>query len=140
LKYGIEMKPKIAFIASYPSSLLNFRLALMQEFLSQGFTVIAIAPYDEQVEKELEKFGIKLISIGMQRNGLNPFLDMALIFKLWHILLNERPDIIFSYTIKPIIYGSFAAWVARVPRIYSMVTGTGYIFLDTNFKNKLVGW
>jgi len=32
--------------------------------------------------------------------------------------------------IKPVIYGSIAAWLARVPKRFSLVEGLGYVFLD----------
>ncbi len=130
---------KIVFIASYPQSLLRFRLALMQDFLKQGYCVVALAPHDKEVAEVLQALNIKFIPINMQRNGLNPFADINLLFKLWKILRNEKPDLIFSYTIKPVIYGSFAAKLAGVPKIYSMITGTGYVFLNVNFKSRVVG-
>lgn len=37
----------------------------------------------------------------------------------------------FPYTIKPVIYGTIAAWLARVPRRYALVTGLGYAFTGT---------
>jgi hypothetical protein len=36
--------------------------------------------------------------------------------------------VVFSYTIKPVIYGSLAARMTGVPRIYSMITGLGHVF------------
>ena len=33
-----------------------------------------------------------------------------------------------GYTIKPVIYGTIAAWLARVPRRLAMITGLGYVF------------
>jgi len=33
-----------------------------------------------------------------------------------------------GYTIKPVIYGSIAAWFARVPHRFALITGLGYAF------------
>jgi glycosyltransferase involved in cell wall biosynthesis len=38
------------------------------------------------------------------------------------------PDVVFHYTIKPNIYGSIAAWLARVPSI-AVTTGLGSVFI-----------
>lgn len=111
----------------------------MQSFLREGYEVIAIAPQDAEVEKKLAEFNINYFSIPMARNGLNPFADLSLIYQLWRILWQEKPQSVFTYTIKPIIYGSIAARLAGIKQIYSMVTGTGYVFLNTNLKSKIVG-
>lgn len=134
------MKPTIVLIASYPQSLINFRLALMQEFLALGYRVLAIAPHDPVVEKKLAAFNIHYLSIPLERNGLNPLSDLILCNTLRKILQVEKPNIVFSYTIKPIIYGSIAAKLAGIKHIYSMITGTGYVFLDHNLKSRFVGF
>lgn len=132
------MKSKIAFVASYPHSLINFRLALMKEFICQGYEVIAVAPHDKAVAETLAQHGIRYSSVRLDRNGINPFSDVKLLIKLYQIFKHEKPVAIFSYTIKPVIYGSIAARFAKVTKIYSMVTGTGYVFLNNNLKNKIV--
>jgi glycosyltransferase involved in cell wall biosynthesis len=38
----------------------------------------------------------------------------------------ERPDVVISYTIKPVILGALAARAERVPRVVSLITGAGY--------------
>jgi glycosyltransferase involved in cell wall biosynthesis len=42
-----------------------------------------------------------------------------------------RPDIVLSYTIKPVIYASIAAWLAGVNRRYVLVTGLGFNFTES---------
>lgn len=133
------MKGKVLLIASYPESLINFRLHLMKEFLSRGYAVTVIAPHDEKVEKHLHGFGIKYIPIELERNGSNPFKDILLIKILYSHIKAEKPNIVFSYTIKPVIYGTLASKLAGVSNIYSMLTGTGYVFANTNLKNKIIG-
>lgn len=134
------MKPKIIFVASFPLSLINFRMELMQEFVTKGYSVIAIAPEDNEVSRILAQKNIQFITLPLQRNGLNPFTDFIIIIKLWKIFKKEKPDKLFLYTIKPVIYGSIAAKFANISQIYSMITGTGYVFLNTNLKSKLVGF
>jgi glycosyltransferase involved in cell wall biosynthesis len=50
-----------------------------------------------------------------------------------------RLDIFLGYTVKPVVYGSIAARLAGVPRIYSIITGLGYAFSGDGVKNRLVG-
>ena len=134
------MVRKIFFVASYPDSLINFRLHLMQAFLSKGYEVVALAPYDAQVKEALAKFSIRFIDIPMQRNGLNPWNDLRLLLTLKKIFQREKPGLVFAYTIKPVIYTSFAAVLAHVPKIYLLITGTGYVFSKDTLKNRIVGF
>ena len=133
------MTEKVVFIASHPGSIINFRLHLIKEFLARGYAVVVIAPADEKVAATLNQMGIKFISVKMERNGYNPLSDLSLLFELSALIRKEQPQIVFSYTIKPVIYGTLAAKIARVPHIYAMLTGTGYIFSNYNLKSKVVG-
>lgn len=40
------------------------------------------------------------------------------------------PDLVFSYFSKPVIFGTLAAKMAKVPRIIGMLEGLGYAFTD----------
>ncbi len=134
------MSRQFVIIASYPESLINFRLHLIKEFLAKGFEVTAVAPVDEKVMNTLAAIGVKYFPVKMQRNGKNPLQDMALLAKLFFFLKKAKPEVIFSYTIKPVIYGTLAAKLAKVPNIYAMLTGTGYVFSKTNLKSHIIGF
>lgn len=111
----------------------------MQEFVARHYTVIAIAPFDEHVVRELSRKGISFIATPLSRNGRNPFEDVWNFMKLFLLLKKQQPNYFFSYTIKPVIYGSLAARLANIPHIYSMITGTGYAFAKQNIVNRLIG-
>lgn len=134
-----ESKKKIVFIASYPDSLILFRLHLMKEFLSNGWDVIALAPYDQNVENTLKQNGIKFNGISLERNGTNFIKDIIFFKNLYSFLRREKPNTIFTYTIKPVIYGSIAGKLSGVPNCFAMLTGTGYVFANLGLKNKIVG-
>jgi glycosyltransferase involved in cell wall biosynthesis len=44
------------------------------------------------------------------------------------LIREERPDVIISYTIKPVIVSALAGRAERVPTIVSLITGAGYPF------------
>lgn len=131
---------KIAFVASFPESLLNFRLHLIKLFLSLGYQVVAIAPENASVAEQLQALNVNYIPVAMERNGLNPLSDIFLCANLVAIFKREKPDIVFSYTVKPIVYGSIAAKLAKVEKIYALITGTGYVFLNADLKSKIIGF
>ena len=44
-----------------------------------------------------------------------------------------QPDVVLAYTIKPVIYGTLAAWLVGVSRRYALITGLGYAFTGHAF-------
>ena len=61
---------------------------------------------------------------------MNPVRDLADIVRLAFLLRRLRPEMTLTYFIKPVMYGSIAAWLAGVPRRFSMIEGLGYVFMD----------
>ncbi len=127
---------KFLLIAGYPDSLLNFRGHLLDALSSAGLEVHVAAPGLKQgeVRSALESKGIIVHDIPLHRTGLNPIRDTVTLFRLWWLIRNVHPDYVLGYTIKPVIYGSVAACLARVPHRYALITGLGYVFADAGRK------
>ncbi len=122
---------KAVVIGSLGYSLVNFRLNLMRRLQANGFEVTAIAAeMDSATIRDLEANGILWREIPMQRTGTNPFSDVATLRALLSALRQLGPDLVISYTMKPILYGSLAAYFARVPGRFALFTGLGYAFME----------
>lgn len=76
----------------------------------------------------LEAKSVRLHDIPLRRTGMNPVSDIGLVVALYRLMRKLRPNKVLSYTIKPVIYGTLAAWLAKVPRRFALVTGLGYAF------------
>lgn len=122
---------KVLIVAGYAESLVTFRGALIDSIISAGYEVHAAAPELESCptvrEKLLDK-GVVLHSIPMRRTGVNPFVDIITLVSLVFLMLRIRPDVLLSYTIKPVIYSGLAAWITGISRRFSLITGLGYAF------------
>ncbi len=121
----------ILILGGISRSLINFRGPLIRDMLAQGHEVIACAgePLPE-VAETLKAWGVRFVPVPLARAGMNPFHDLRLCLKLVRVFRQLRPDAIFSYTIKPVIWGSLAARIARIPNSFALVTGLGYAFMD----------
>ncbi len=128
---------KMMIIAGFDRSLLLFRGDLIKEWLNMGYKVTAAAPGNE-IKSCLEKMGVKYVPVPMSRAGINPAKDIYLLFSLVRLLRKEKPDYLFLYTIKPVIYGSFAALFLPTCRVYSMITGLGYVFTANEGRGRLL--
>ncbi|RLL35837.1 glycosyltransferase family 1 protein [Acinetobacter cumulans] len=122
---------KFLMICSYLPSALNFRGKLLEAIANQGYEIHIMAPefasFPEEQQK-MEALGYHLHEIPMQRTGTNPVADLKLLKNLYQQIRQIQPDYVLSYTIKPVIYGTLASWLAKVPHRFALITGLGYAF------------
>jgi len=122
---------KFLIIASYPASILKFRGALIQALQDKGFDIHIAAPEFNDYPEERDNLialGYIVHDIPMQRTGTNPAIDAKTLLALYHLMRKIKPDYMMAYTIKPVIYGSLAAKLARIPQRFALITGLGYAF------------
>lgn len=121
----------LLLIAGFPDSLLHFRGPLLDALLSHGLTVHVAAPdlpVGSPMRQQLEAKGLQVHDIPLRRTGMNPLADFVTLLHLQRLMRRIQPDHVLGYTIKPVIYGSLAALLARVPRRFALITGLGYAF------------
>ena len=120
------------FVASFAGSLIGFRKPLIVAMLNKGFEVHVAAPElltNSKVMSELTALGVITHDISMQRTGMNPIADLRALLSLWRLMRRIKPHYFLGYTIKPVIYGTLAAWLARVPKRFALITGLGFAFM-----------
>ena len=122
---------RVLVIAGFADSLLNFRGHLLAAMVSRGLEVHVAAPDLPEgytLRKQLEGRGLKVHDTPLSRTGVNPLVDLYTLWALRGLMRRIRPDVVLGFTIKPVIYGTLAAWLAGVPRRYALITGLGYAF------------
>lgn len=118
-------------VAGFPDSLVRFRGPLIDALRGNGLRVHVAAPGlsgDSPVRGQLETRGVVVHDIPLRRTGMNPWADLVTLVHLCRLMRAIRPGYFLGYTIKPVIYGSLAAWMARVPCRFALITGLGYAF------------
>lgn len=119
----------IVVLGTQPEWLSGLRGPLIRDFLARGYRVTAIGAEEmASVRAKLESWGAEYAVVPLRRAGLNPLSDLRALLALYRTLRRLKPDLLFAYTVKPIVYGLPAAWAARVPRRYAMIAGRGYAF------------
>lgn len=116
-------------VASFPDSIVTFRAALIGALQSHGCQVHAASPDlppQSRLRMQLEAMNVTVHEIPLHRTGTNPLADLITLVHLLRLMLSLRPEIVLGYTVKPVIYGSLAAWLTRVPRRFALITGLGY--------------
>ena len=135
----IEKIMKILIVGTLPSSLYNFRGQLLKHLTSTNLEVSALASDASKEDiKAVEAVGAKYIDYPVSRSGLNPREDFKTFKALQKVFKAQLPDVILAYTIKPIIWGGFAARCLPNCRFYALVTGLGFAFQRGNWKKNLL--
>ena len=109
---------KIALVLNDDFSMWHFRKGLISALRGRGHAVYVITPYGPYVSK-LERLGAIHVAVHMER-FIRPLRDLRLICDLYRVFWRHRFDVVHNMTVKPNIYGSVAAWVARVPRVVGL--------------------
>lgn len=127
---------KIVICINTAWNIFNFRKGLIAALLKDGHEVIALAPHDASAER-LVSLGCKFVDMPMPNGGTNPVDDLRLLLRLRRFFRRERVDVLLSYTVKPNIYGAFAARAYGVP-VISNVAGLGAVFISKSFVTLIV--
>lgn len=122
---------KIVLIGTVASSILGFRADLILTLVEKGHHVYAFtSEYSIEDLKKIEQLGAIPITYTLNRGGLNPLADIIATCQLSKKIKKIAPDLVFSYFSKPVIFGTLAAKLARVPSVIGMLEGLGYTFTE----------
>ena len=119
----------IVLLGNTSRGAVNFWSVLMESLRAAGCRVTVFAPAgDADADAAILGMGVTLRHYPLDRKGLNPVRDTVTLTALYRLFRREKPDLLFCYTIKPVIYGCLAARFAGVRRRFAAITGLGYMF------------
>ena len=125
----------VLFLVNHDVVIYNFRLELVERLIADGHEVHISSPYGERID-DLVKLGCKYHEIKIARHGTNPVTDFALILTYVKLIKSVKPDIVFSYTIKPNIYGGIACRWLNIPQVTN-ITGLGTAVENSGLTQKI---
>jgi glycosyltransferase involved in cell wall biosynthesis len=118
---------KIAVLTSDPYSIFRHRLELVVDFVKSGNEVLIISSGNDDLRDEFNQYGLRFRHIRLKRNGINPVTDIQTFFDFSKVLKEEKPDKVFAYQAKAVVYGCWAANRCGIRDVYIMLTGLGSI-------------
>ena len=137
---------KVLILANNDVGLYKFRKELIGELLHPGsFLTDRIAePCEVYISlpnggfvSELVDMGCTFIDTPIERHGTNVVSELKLKNRYKQIVREVCPDIVFSYTIKPNIYGGMACKALKVPCIMN-ITGLGTAVENGGIMQKIM--
>lgn len=125
----------VVIVGSYGKSLTIFRGDLIRSIVAGGHRVTAMAASATlDTVRELEIMGAEFQPFALQRSGLNPVRDLIGLVRFYFLLRRLAPDVVFSYTAKPIIWSGLALSFSSHANFFALVTGLGYGFTRRTWR------
>lgn len=132
------MKKRIVLISNIGTSIINFRKELIIDLVSAGHDVYCLAYGYTNIERaQIVSWGAIPQDHYLDLNGINPIKDLKGMFHLYKGIKKIAPDVVFNTFIKPVIFGTIVAKLARVPHIVGMLEGLGNAFTSYNDSSTL---
>ena len=122
---------KIIIVGTIASSIYTFRKDLITSLVTADHEVYTfISEYKNDEILKIKALGAIPITYELNRGGINPLADAKATYALSKKIEDINPDLVFSYFSKPVIFGTLAAKLAKVPRVIGMLEGLGYTFTE----------
>lgn len=132
---------KVIIVDGYAGAFTNFRAQLIDDMVALGHHVTALAPESaDDMGPILAARGARYRQIPLQRTGANPLMDMAVLWALYRLFRQERPEVLMLYSVKAVIYGAIAGRLAGINTVSCFITGLGYGFTATTVIGRTLGF
>jgi glycosyltransferase involved in cell wall biosynthesis len=125
----------ILIVANSSWNLQHFRGSLIRELVRNGHQVTTVSPQADGIASEEVSVPHRICR--MDRSGRNPLHEIAFIRRFRRIIIEERPNILLGFTIKPNIYGCSLCRLLGIPAVPN-VTGLGTAFLGGSVFRRAV--
>lgn len=130
---GATRRPmRVMFVGNDPTYFMTHRLPLALAARDAGYEVHVAAPlrrHETDLGTRLAPFSLHVHDVPFARGRGSVAGELRTFRALWRTYRTARPDIVHHFTLKPVLYGSLAAWLANVRHVVNAMTGLGYLFI-----------
>ena len=128
----------ILFVLNDYAFFLTHRLPIARACRDRGWNVHIATPRKDEAAEQAAEEGFSWHSIAMDPSSQNPLKELQALWSLTQLYRELQPDLVHHVTVKPILYGSLAARITRVPAVVNALSGLGYFFINETLKDRLV--
>ncbi len=101
-----------------------------------GYEVAVLTRVREHGDR-IRAAGLQLIPLEISRRRMNPMGEIRVLWQIIRIYRTFKPDIVHNIALKPMIYGSIAAYLSKIPAVVNAMTGMGFLFISNALKARL---
>ena len=131
------MKPKLLFVVNVDWFFISHRLPIALSAIEKGYEV-HLACGVTNCKNDLEKFGITVHSLSINRSSTNLLKELKVIKEMNAVVRNVLPNVVHLITIKAAVYGGLVTRCKEIElRVFS-ISGLGFVFIDTGAKARVI--
>ena len=131
------MTPHLALVVTEDWYLWSHRIALAVAARDAGYDVTVVTREGEYGES-IRALGLDLVHVDFPRGLLAPRDNLRTMRNLCAVYRRCQPHLVHHVAIQPIVLGSLAAAMARVPVVVNALTGLGTALISRNMKARLI--
>lgn len=132
-----DAKPLLLYLVTEDWYFLSHRLPMARAARDAGFRV-AVATRVGDAADAIAAEGFEVIPLKLRRRGAGMRAELSAIAELVGLYRRLRPAVVHHIALKPAVYGSLAAHLARVPAVINSVAGLGYAFIGRELKARVL--
>jgi glycosyltransferase involved in cell wall biosynthesis len=128
----------LVLVANQAWNLVNYRSGLISALRADGWRIVAAAPEDLEMRRQLVDLGCIFEAIPLDAKGLSPLAEARTFAALVRLLRHYRPRAVLGWTIKANLWGALAARLLHTPALLN-VSGLGIAFGERGWLRPLAG-
>ncbi len=114
-------------------------LPLAQWVRRAGYDTAVMTEVTDPAQAErIRAAGLRVLPIELSRKGLNPFAELATLWRILRLLRAERPSLLHAIAQKPVLYGALGARLAGIRAVVGTLAGLGYLFTSRGLRARLL--
>jgi glycosyltransferase involved in cell wall biosynthesis len=130
-------RPRVLIVVNVEWFFLSHRLPIALGLQRAGCDVEVAASVEQGRQGEIEAHGFRFTRLELTRGSTNPLRELVFIWSLYRLYRARQPDVVHHVAVKPVLYGSLAARLARLPAVVNAVPGLGYLFSGAGLRRGL---
>lgn len=133
----MENEKHIVIVCPASRDIITFRKSLIAKLQSENYRVSVIV-FDSEYREDILGLNVGFYVIDDDNRGMNPFKILSLKRRYAKVLRQIKPDVVFTFMLKPNAFCVRAAHRLGIKNIFSMVEGGGDVFGNTGLKWGLI--
>ncbi len=129
---------KLLFVVNQFEYFRSHRLPLAQAAADAGYEVHVATPDGPDTVQEAYSDQIRWHRYPLERSSLGLFRELRSVAALVRLYRRLRPDLVHHVTVKPVLYGTLAAFACHVPAVVNAVPGIGGSYATRWWRSWLV--
>lgn len=120
---------RLLMVVNSLSFLVSHRLPIAIAARKAGYDVHVAGPDTGEFDR-IQSHGVTAHPIDLSRSSSSPLEELRSLNGLRCLYSRLRPDIVHHVTIKPVLYGTLVARLAKIAAVVNAIPGLGFVFAD----------